>query len=88
MEEQKKKAEIGYMLPLLILAALGALECFNHFRAGPFRVWVVTADELSRLTVRELVLQEREQEIAKAEELDIRMGQIAKQQDRDGRKLK
>jgi hypothetical protein len=74
---------------LMIFALLGVVELFNHTRAGPYRAWLITDDELARLMARELTIQSVEQEMAKGEELDNKMAAIARQQDRDStRKLK
>ena len=50
---------------------VGVLELYNHSRAGDFaRPWVVTDSELARIRAMDLMVQEREQEVAMAQKLD------------------
>lgn len=62
---------------LLLVSPISILEIYNHFTGGDYlRPWVLTKDEMSRLKVKELLVQNYEQQIAKEESLNNRLAYI------------
>lgn len=55
-EEKKRRKASGWEVIVLALATLGAVELFNHAKAGPLREWWIDGSELKEAV---LVLKEQ-----------------------------
>ncbi len=67
----RKEKKIDWWLAIMLpLATLGAVECYNHFQAGPFREWLVTPDVISELMIKEMIARRSTEIEMRAMELD------------------
>ena len=85
MEKEERKPDWKPFI-IFVLSILVGVEVWNHTRAGQYRAWLMTDDELARLTARELTLQAQVQDVARGEEMDERMARIAVQQEKDAKR--